>query len=68
MKNVSLQRTGEHVRIENRNPVTVDSITVISSAKAGLCGARQVFRPSLSGDIVLGNIRPGEVLDFTICR
>lgn len=68
MKNVSLQRTGKHVRIQNRNPVSVDSITLISSAKAGLCGARQVFRPSSSGDIVLGSIRSGEILDFTICR
>jgi hypothetical protein len=68
MKNVSLHRTGKHVRIENRNPVTVDSISVISSAKAGLCGAGQVFRPSSSGDIVLGNMRSGQILDLTVCH
>jgi len=68
MKNVSLSRVGNQLRIENRNAVPVASVTLISPDGTGLCSAARVFHPLPSGDIVVGLMRPSEVMAFDLCR
>ena len=68
MQDLSLRISGSTVRIQNRNARAVDSVSVIAPSGAALCRGGKTFLPVRSGDILLGDIRAGETLEFTICR
>lgn len=58
MNNVVLRNVGTGVRIENRNAVTVESVSVISPEGRSLCQSAKIFRPQSTGDIIIGAVRP----------
>jgi peptidoglycan/xylan/chitin deacetylase (PgdA/CDA1 family) len=68
MKNVLFHKEGTHIRIENRNIVAVTSVAVIPPDDSSLCRSDAIFRRGPPGDIPIGSIRRGEVLDFEICH
>jgi len=67
MQSLELSYDDESVKIVNAGSQTLDGVTILAPIGGSLCKMGEVLKPNRQGEIVVGTIRPGETLSFTIC-